>query len=124
MVEKMNPVCWFEIPVSNLRRARAFYEHLLGVELELHTMGALEMARFPAGKVPGASGALVKAASYTPSSAGSMVYFSVDDVNAALGRAVEQGAKVLNPRMSIGEYGFVAHLEDTEGNRIAIHALQ
>ena len=31
------------------------------------------------------------------------------------------GGKTLLPRMSIGQHGFVAHFEDTEGNRVALH---
>jgi predicted enzyme related to lactoylglutathione lyase len=29
---------------------------------------------------------------------------------------------VLNGKQSIGAHGFVAHFEDTEGNRVALHA--
>jgi predicted enzyme related to lactoylglutathione lyase len=25
--------------------------------------------------------------------------------------------------MAIGEYGFIAHFEDTEGNRVALHSM-
>ena len=35
----------------------------------------------------------------------------------------ENGGKTLNPQKSIGEHGFVAHFEDCEGNRIAIHSM-
>jgi uncharacterized protein len=52
-----------------------------------------------------------------------VVYFLVDDINAALGRADEKGGKTLVPKMSIGEHGFIAHLADTEGNRIALYAM-
>jgi hypothetical protein len=36
---------------------------------------------------------------------------------------VERGGMVLNPKMNIGEYGFVGHFEDSEGNRVALHSM-
>ncbi|MBI2619426.1 MAG: VOC family protein [Ignavibacteriales bacterium] len=120
-----NPVDWFEIPVSDLKRAKDFYEHVLGVRLSLHDFGNLQMAWFPTAEgAPGATGTLVRAKTYEPSHAGSMVYFAVDDVDAALQRVEQKGGKVVNPKTRIGEFGFVGHFEDTEGNRVAIHSKQ
>jgi predicted enzyme related to lactoylglutathione lyase len=48
----------------------------------------------------------------------------VDDINAALKKVEEKGGKILNPKNSIGEFGFVAHFEDSEGNRVALHSQQ
>lgn len=73
---------------------------------------------------PGATGSLVQQESYIPSYEGSMVYFSVEDINKTLAQVEEHGGKVLNPKNSIGEFGFVAHFEDTEGNRVALHSDQ
>lgn len=42
-----NVVGWFEIPTLDLDRAQKFYEEVLGLKLERHTMGPLEMAWFP-----------------------------------------------------------------------------
>jgi predicted enzyme related to lactoylglutathione lyase len=83
------------------------------------------MAWFPMTQnATGATGTLVKAESYTPSYAGTLVYFSVDNIEEALTRVNKKGGKTLNPKMSIGEYGFVAHFEDCEGNRVALHSTQ
>ncbi len=73
---------------------------------------------------PGATGALAKGDVYKPSKDGAIVYFSVKDVDAALDRAKARGAAVLYPKKAIGENGFVAEIEDSEGNRIALHALE
>ena len=73
---------------------------------------------------PGSAGSLVEHESYIPSYEGSLVYFSVDDINAALQKVEEKGGKILNPKNSIGEFGFVAHFEDSEGNRVALHSQQ
>jgi predicted enzyme related to lactoylglutathione lyase len=123
MATRQNPVNWFEIPVNNLERARRFYESVLGVTLSLNDLGPLKMAWFPMTQEgTGATGTLVKAESYVPSHAGTMVYFSVDDIEGTLTKVTTAGGKVLNPKMSIGEYGFVAHFEDCEGNRVALHS--
>lgn len=118
-----NPVNWFEIPVNDLDRAKDFYEHVLETELSLNEMGPLQMAWFPtAADAAGSTGTLIKAEGYTPSHDGTMVYFGVENIDATLGRVAEKGGKILNPKMSIGEYGFVAHFEDSEGNRVALHS--
>lgn len=122
-MSEMNAVGWFEIPVNDMTRAKAFYEHMLGNEMPVHEMGPLTMAWFLWKEgAPGAAGALCKGETYVPSHAGTMVYFSVPKIDPVLDRALAKGGKVLNPKMSIGEYGFVAHLQDSEGNRIALHS--
>ncbi len=122
-MEPTNPVNWFEIPVDDLDRAKKFYEAVLGIELSLNEMGPLQMAWFPMTEgIPGATGSLVKGEGYSPSASGSLVYFTVKDLEAAMVRVSAAGGKVLLPKMSIGEYGFIAHFQDSEGNRVALHA--
>lgn len=119
----MNPVNWFEIPTSDLDRAKTFYETVIGVELNRQDVMGLPMAWFP--MTPGAagsSGALIQQEDYVPSHEGSLVYLSVDDVAAALDRVRSAGGKVITEKMSIGEYGFVGHFEDSEGNRVGLHS--
>jgi uncharacterized protein len=43
----MNPVDWFEIPVTDINRAKKFYEDIFGLQISLNQMGALEMGWFP-----------------------------------------------------------------------------
>lgn len=124
-MSKKNPVNWFEIPARDLKRAATFYERILQCNLSIQDFGGLKMAWFPmAQDAPGATGSLVQQDSYVPSYQGSMVYFSVEDINQTLKLIEENGGKVLNPKNSIGEFGFVAHFEDTEGNRVALHSNQ
>lgn len=122
-VGKKAPVVWFEIPVKDLERGKRFYESVLEVELRIQDFGHLQMAFFPdleGGS--GADGALVLAETYEPSYQGTMVYFGVEDIEATLGRVRAQGGKVITEKMSIGEFGFVGHFEDSEGNRVALHS--
>ncbi len=125
MADQPNAVGWFEIPVTDMPRAKAFYEHVFGIPLHLMEMGPAIMAMFPAEPAsPGAGGALIKTDGYTPSYAGTVVYFSVPDIEATLAKSQGRGGKTVVPKMSIGEFGFIAHFEDTEGNRVALHSMQ
>ena len=118
---RMALVSWFEIPVVDIERAVAFYEHVFEVELERTVIDGHPMALFPDADEPGgASGALATGDSYVPSVDGTRVYFRVDDVEGTLARALERGGSVLYPVTDVGEQGVVAEFADTEGNRIAL----
>jgi len=118
-----NPVGYFEIPVADLDRAIEFYTAVFGFRLERQTIDGYDMALLPRNdEAPGASGGLAKGDVYIPSRTGAIVYFSVDDVDAALKRAEAEGGSVLYPKTAIGQAGFIAEIEDSEGNRIALHS--
>lgn len=120
---QQNPVTWFEIPVSDIKRAATFYERVLGVSLDRNEMGGSEMAWFPMAQgAPGAAGTLIQGEGYTPSHNGSLVYISVGDIEGTLKKVAANGGKTLVPKMSIGEHGCIAHFEDCEGNRVALHS--
>ena len=119
---KPNPVNWFEIPVSDIARAKTFYESAFGVELADNEMGPNKMAWFPMEMgASGASGTLMQGQGYKPSHDGSLVYIHVPKIDAALSKIGKAGGKTLMPRTPIGEHGFIAHFEDCEGNRVALH---
>ena len=118
-----NHVRWFEIPVRTMSRAIGFYQKVFGVTMQPMSMGGGEMALFPMDPSgAGTAGSLVADEGYTPSHAGTVVYFEVEDIEATLARIGQQGGKTLLPKMGIGEFGFIAHFEDTEGNRVALHS--
>jgi uncharacterized protein len=122
-----NVVGWFEIPVSNMERAMAFYETVFEVKLELLKLGPIDMAMFPGVEnTIGSGGALVfSEKNYTPSADGVLVYFTAfsGDVSIELGRVEKAGGKVLLPRTQISpEVGFMGLALDSEGNRIAFHS--
>ncbi len=116
---------WFEIPVKDLDRAVKFYERVFDVKLSADELGGIKMALFPFTQdAPGAAGALIKGESYEPSHAGTVVYFSVEDIPEALRRINANGGKTLMPKTAIGQHGFIAQYEDTEGNRLALHSMK
>ncbi len=117
-----NPVSYFEIPVTDLDRAVEFYESVFEVQLERATVDGYDMALFPSDSdAAGASGALAQGDVYVPSKEGAVLYFSVDDIDSIIERAIARNGKVLYPKKSIGVPDFVAEIEDSEGNRIALH---
>ena len=122
MASHANPVNWFEIPVADISRAKQFYESVLEVELALNEMGPNQMAWFPMEMgAAGAAGTLIQGEGYTPSHAGSLVYLHVDAIDPTLEKINAAGGTTLVPRTSIGDHGFIAHFEDCEGNRVALH---
>jgi predicted enzyme related to lactoylglutathione lyase len=117
-----NPVNSFEIPVSDLDRAVHFYEAVFGYALERAEVDGNEFAWFPVDNdAPGISGALAKGESYTPSTAGTRIYFSVENIDATLAKVHAAGGKTMYPKTSVGELGYVAEFKDCDGNRIALH---
>ncbi len=120
--QPVNPVGYFEIPVTDLDRAAAFYQAAFGHVLARERIDGYDMALFPVDRDgAGASGALVKGDVYIPAKAGPILYFSVDSIDRTIERAAKAGGKTLYPRKAIGDLGFVAEIEDSEGNRIALH---
>lgn len=122
MPSHANPVNWFEIPVTDMNRAKAFYEAGLGLEVTIMDMGPKLMGWFPMemGAV-GAAGTLVCGDGYTPSHDGSLVYLHVDAIDSTLAAIDAAGGQTLMPRTPIGEHGFIAYFQDSEGNRVALH---
>jgi len=125
-----NPVGWFEIYVADLPRARQFYEKVLGVKLESlpnpDASNDIEMLSFPMKEGgAGAAGALAKMKD-GPAGGGTstIVYFSCDDCAVEAGRVAAAGGEVMKEKTSIGPYGFIALVFDTEKNVIGLHSLK
>ncbi len=121
-------VGWFEIPVTDMDRAKKFYEAVFKVKIEVQNFNDLLMGWFPfaQGKM-GASGTLVKQADfYHPSkTAGALLYFSSKDVQEEVDRIEKAGGKILQTKKLISEdIGYMALFIDSEGNRIALHSRQ
>jgi predicted enzyme related to lactoylglutathione lyase len=120
-----NPVCWFEIYVQDIERAKAFYESVFNVTLERLNNPEVELWAFPMNMEKwGAGGALVKMEGVSSGGAGTIVYFSCDDCGVEAGRVTAAGGHIHKEKFSIGEYGFIALVVDTEGNMIGLHSLK
>jgi uncharacterized protein len=120
-----NPVGWFEIYVQDMSRAKSFYEKTLEVTFEKLESPEVEMWAFPMNMDnPGAPGSLVKMEGMDSGSGGTVVYFSCNDCAVEAGRAAKNGGKIVKEKFSIGEYGFIAFVNDTEGNMIGLHSIK
>jgi predicted enzyme related to lactoylglutathione lyase len=121
-VQDKHPVFYFEIPVTNMNRAVTFYEDLMELKLDRQIVDGYEMALFPfADGAPGATGALAKGDVYKPSKDGAIIYFQVRDIKSTVEKAQKLGRPILYPVKDVGEAGFVAEIEDTAGNRLALN---
>jgi predicted enzyme related to lactoylglutathione lyase len=119
---KMNPVVYFEIPVLDLDRACDFYSKVFETTLTKEVVDGYQMALFETSDESfGASGALVVGDVYVPSQQGCFIYFGVESIDETIARALELGGSVLYPKKSNGDLGSVAEIQDSEGNRIALH---
>jgi len=124
---KMNAVVWFDIFVDELDRAVAFYESVLGRKLEqmADPTGETQMMSFPADmSTYGAAGALTKSEHGAPGIGGTTVYFSAEDCAVEEARVADAGGKVIRPKFSIGEFGWVTLCLDTEGNMFGLNSMK
>jgi uncharacterized protein len=123
-----HPVVWFEIYVDDLARARKFYESVLDVNLDV--LGdpndpTIEMLSFPSDMEKyGAGGALVKMAGFSSGGNSTLIYFACEDCAVEASRVEAAGGQIQKPKMSIGEYGFIALALDSEGNMFGLHSMQ
>ncbi len=125
---KFNPIIWFEIYVDDMERAKNFYEKVFNVQLEKLPSppgDPMEMFVFPSDmKNSGASGTLVKMEGVKAGGNSTLIYFWSEDCTTEESRVIEAGGKIFKPKMSIGDYGFISLLFDTEGNMIGLHSLK
>jgi len=122
---KVNVINWFEISVSDIKRAKKFYETIFEIEMSEMSMLGSDMAFFPMedgnGKV---SGALVQGPMHTASDKGVLIYMNANpDLNTVLDKIEGAGGKVVMPKTEIGpDMGFMAFFIDTEANKIGLHS--
>jgi predicted enzyme related to lactoylglutathione lyase len=118
------PLSWFEIPALDLTRARAFYEQILGVTLQEAPFGETLLACFPYDQETATGGCVLKGDGYNPSPDGAVLYLNAgDSLDAVLARVVPAGGQIARPKTALPEgMGCFAHILDTEGNRVGLHA--
>lgn len=126
MVQK-NAISWVEIPTADLDRAQKFYEAILGITMIPLEFPDMKMRMFPLEDMMGVGGALCHAGDFFKPSAtdGPLVYLNANpDVQNVLDKVEAAGGTILVPKTEISpEYGFMAVIKDTEGNRIAFHSI-
>lgn len=121
-----NVISWFEIPTTDIDRAQKFYETIFSIQMTPMDFQQIKMRMFPLDNpMAGVGGTLVQTDGFHIPSAtdGPLIYLNGNpDVQIILDRVEAAGGKILVPKSTISEeYGDMAVILDTEGNRIALH---
>lgn len=122
-----NAISWFEIPSVDIDRAQKFYETIFSVSLTRLDLPNIKMRMFPIEDPMGVGGAVVNSGGFHKPSGtdGPLLYLNANpDVANVLSKVESAGGKILVPKTQISnEFGFMAVIIDTEGNRIALHSI-
>ena len=123
-----NAISWFEIPATDLDRAQKFYETIFGITMVSLDLPNIKMRMFPIDDpMTGIGGAVVDSNGFHKPSAtdGTLVYLNGNpDVQQVLDKVIPAGGTIMVPKTEISpEYGFMAVIQDTEGNRIGLHSV-
>ncbi len=119
-----NAISWFEIPVTDMDRAQAFYETVLARKLRRENFGGQTLAVFPY-EAPAIGGALQAGANASaPAGSGIRIYLDCGPgIDAVLARIEAAGGQIVAPKSALPPgMGFIAHLRDTEGNEVGLHS--
>lgn len=116
-----NVINWFEIPVQDLQRATAFYEHCIDAQFRQEHVAGMAMAVFHY-QEPAIGGALVKSEALQPSANGTVVYLYTADIAASLKKVAEKGGTCcFGPEILPDDIGTIALIIDSEGNKVGLH---
>lgn len=125
-----NVLTWFEIPVTDLDRARIFYETILDIEMIEREDNGDKGIFFPfdpnviqasSGRV---TGVLAKSSGNQPSANGTLIYLNASPmIQDVLDRVVQAGGSIVSGKFKIPA-GYIAVIGDTEGNRLGLYAAQ
>jgi predicted enzyme related to lactoylglutathione lyase len=127
-----NIICWFEIYVKDIERAKKFYTAVIGTKFtDTNAPGdspqGMKMSFFSPMENEGVSGALIEMAG-TKDGGGNdvntMVYFPCKDCSIEESRIAGAGGVVNKPKFSIGEFGFCSICVDTEGNPFGLFSME
>lgn len=115
---------WFEIPSIDFSRATKFYETVFDTQLKVEQTGPVKMSIFtdPSGE---SCGCVAHSEHYLPGANGTVIYLdATPSIDKVLARVEPSGGQIQMGKMALPEgLGFIAHFVDTEGNRLALHAL-
>lgn len=124
MENTKNAINWFEIPVADFARAKAFYSRIFDYEMPEMQMGANTMGFLLHEQGQGVGGAIVYGEGYVPNQQGTLVYLAAgNDLSKVLGRVEVAGGNIVQGKTLVApNLGFYALFVDSEGNRMALHS--
>lgn len=113
--------CWNELATPDVKKAKEFYGSLFGWEFVEHDMGDMTytMIKMKGKDLPAGIWAIPKdkQKEIPPHW---MIYVLVENVDKSLEKATKQGAKVVRPAMTVGEFGRMGIITDPTGAHIAL----
>ena len=120
-----NALNWFEIPVIDFARAKAFYSRIFDFDMPEMPMGPQTLGFLLHEQGKGVGGEIVKGEGYVPSMTGSLVYLAAgNDLSVVLARVEAAGGKIIIGKTQIPpDFGYFAHFADTEGNLVGLHSM-
>lgn len=122
-MKNLNPVCWFDIHVSNLENSKKFYETVLDTKLTNLPPEWGKQSTFPfEDNGANATGALVESENLSTNGNNTVIYFASEDCTTEQSRVESAGGKIIKPKMSIGEFGYISLFSDLDGNIIGLHS--
>ncbi len=114
-----NAAVWFEIPVTDMARAKAFYATVTGHELEDQEGAPNPMANFPIADMrEGVAGHIYPGRPAAPGT-GPTIHLAVSDLEAAMERVSSNGGQVVSPVISIPA-GRFCYCLDPDGNSFGL----
>lgn len=131
-----NIICWFEIYVKDMERAKKFYNTVIGTQFQdapempgdsSDSSPGMKMSFFSSMENEGVNGALVEMAGTKQGDGqcvNTMVYFPCKDASEEESRIEAAGGRVIRPKFSIGEFGFCSICEDSEGNPFGLFSME
>lgn len=123
MDKTTNAVNWFEIPATDIQRAKAFYETIFQIEMQATPLPMLFTFPYEPGSGK-ASGGIMQHEMYVPSETGVTIYLNANpNIQAVIDRIEPAGGQIIIPKTMISpEIGYMCFFRDTEGNRLALMA--
>jgi len=114
---KINEIAFTGIPVTDVARARAFYEGALGLKPTMESAGG-KWIEYDIGAATLGIGSYGD--TWQPSPQGTCVALEVDDVDAAIAHLKSSGVTIVMEPMDspVCRFGMVC---DPDGNKIIIH---
>ena len=114
-----NAAVWFEIPVSDYDRSRAFYGKVLGNTLKDQRDGPNPTAVFVAKDQSAVAGHVYPGTPVQQPGTGITIHLAVSDLEAGLERVKASGGSVVSPVITIPA-GRFAYCLDPDGNSFGL----
>jgi len=122
-MKNLNPVCWFDIHVSNIEQSKKFYETIFNVTLTDLPIEWGKQSTFPFSEQgPNTTGALVETKDVKANGNNTVIYFYSEDCITEESKVEKAGGKLIRSKTPIGEFGFISLFSDLDGNTIGLHS--